>query len=96
MENPEVRHQRNLLAATMVLGLLPNGYKGKKSKTKCQQKRKRIRARDMIEASKSGYTVRRVSRFKFIRTEVPCLVDVRSRLEESITKDSKIGRRFAQ
>ena len=80
----------------MVLGLLPKDYKGKKSKTKCQQKRKRIRTRDMIEAPEAGYTVRQVSRFKFIRTEVPCLVNVHSRLEESITKDSKIGRRFAR
>ena len=95
MNDPVERH-RNLALLAAILGLNPVS-KGKKSKTKCQQKRKRFKARDLVRAPSPGYTVRQASKFKFICTEGPSLVNVKGEgYEEVITKDSKIGRRFAR
>jgi hypothetical protein len=65
-KDPATRH-RNALAAALVLGLVPAGYKGKKGKTKCQQKKK-TRLRDSLPTPELGYTLRQCSRTKFLLT----------------------------
>lgn len=97
MNDPVERH-RNLALLAAILGLNPVS-KGKKSKTKCQQKRKRGGLRDLLQQPEPGYTLRQVSRFKFIRTDSPpSIIEINGReiFTEAITKDSKIGRRFAR
>ena len=97
MDDPTQRH-RNLALLATILGLNPVS-KGKKSKTKCQQKRKRSSVRDLLQKPEPGYTLRQVSRFKFIRTDnPPSIVEINGRdiFAETITKDSNIGRRFAR
>ena len=98
MIDPTTRH-RNLLVAAAVLGLTPPSNKNKKSKTKCQQKRKHGGLRDRLQTPEPGYTLRQASRFKFIRTDdPPSIVEINGGeiFIEAITKDSKIGRRFAR
>lgn len=97
MNDPTARH-RNMALAASILGLTPL-VKGKKSLTKCQQKRKRSKTRDLLQQPEPGYTLRQVSRFKFIRTDnPPSIIKINGReiFAETIVKDSKIGRRFAR
>lgn len=80
----------------LLLGLVYG--KNKKGKTKCQQVRKHGNPyRDQCFAPK-GYTVRQVSRLKFIVTapEGATLLDFKRKTVKTIEKDSRIGRRFAK
>lgn len=102
MNEPTERYH-NALAAALVLGFMPKDHKGKKGKTRCQQKRRGPSERDMVKfqiALPPGASIRQVSRFKFIVTGggdyKPNLVDLKRRLITPIEKDCKIGRRYAK
>ena len=97
MNDPTERYH-NALAAALVLGFVSQKAKNKKSKTKCQQK-KHVSLRRTMDSPELGYTLRQVSRFKFIKTQPPgpFLIDIKNTVAfiEPIHKESKIGRKYA-
>lgn len=91
--------------AKLVLGTIT--HKCKKSKTKCQQKKKPISERQRARGLgfgepvthhvRNGYSYRQVSRYKFILTgPEPELHNLKNGTRETIDKDSKIGKRYAK